>query len=239
MSCRGLRRPRNPCNNLQSEVVLWWGPQVSKLVLVFFLATLFVGQSAPDRRVSGTAVSSSRDPQLQIHLPEAAQYAGADRWVLYGVADCEVHVFVEPDAHETVQRLYWIQFEGYLPSKPDLAHQYNSPRHSTIGGLDFYVDTWPVSNSQKYHPDSDHAHIEALIRAKGYKMPAGMMYVRLVHLLDEKKRKELMIIYGEDLAPTDFTAPELQEGGKAHGRWPALESGLIARAEKAITLNPR
>jgi hypothetical protein len=26
--------------------------------------------------------------------------------------------------------------------------------------------------------------IEALVRAKGYRMPAGMMYVRLVHLLD-------------------------------------------------------
>ena len=30
------------------------------------------------------------------------------------------------------------------------------------------------------------------------------MYVRLVHLLDKEKRKELMIIYGEDLAPTGF-----------------------------------
>ncbi len=33
-----------------------------------------------------------------------------------------------------------------------------------------------------------------------------MKYVRLVHLLDEQRRKELMIIYGEDLAPTGFTA---------------------------------
>ena len=30
-------------------------------------------------------------------------------------------------------------------------------------------------------------------------MPANAMYVRLVHLLDEAKRRELMIIYGEDL----------------------------------------
>ena len=39
-------------------------------------------------------------------------------------------------------------------------------------------------------------------------MPAGMKYVRLVHLLDEQKRRELMIIYGENLAPTGFTAAE-------------------------------
>ena len=39
-------------------------------------------------------------------------------------------------------------------------------------------------------------------------MPAGMKYVRLVHLLDEQKRRELMIIYGENLAPTGFTPAE-------------------------------
>ena len=49
-------------------------------------------------------------------------------------------------------------------------------------------------------------------------MPAGMMYVRLVHLLDEQKRKELMIIYGEYLAPTGFSVADLSQGGKAFDR---------------------
>jgi hypothetical protein len=73
--------------------------------------------------------------------------------------------------------------------------------------------------------------------AKGYKMPADMMYVRLVHLLDDQKRKELMIVYGEDLAPTGFTAADLAEGGKSRTQWPALENALIARAEKAVSLS--
>ena len=51
--------------------------------------------------------------------------------------------------------------------------------------------------------------VEALVGAKGYRMPEAMMYVRLVHLLDKETRKELMIIYGEDLAPTGFTAADL------------------------------
>ena len=42
-------------------------------------------------------------------------------------------------------------------------------------------------------------------------MPSGMMYVRLVHLLDDQKRKELMIIYGEDLAPTGHTVADLEK----------------------------
>ena len=67
-------------------------------------------------------------------------------------------------------------------------------------------------------------------------MPAGMMYVRLVHLLDEQKRKELMIIYSEDVRPTGLTVAELHEGGKAYDRWPAIEKGLVARAERKIAI---
>ena len=210
--------------------------QLLALVLVPFLLPQ---SSAPDRKVSGSSISSTRDPNVEIHLPEAAQYVGADRWTLYDIADCELHAFVEADAAKNVQRLYWIQFEGYLPSKPDLAHTYDSPRHTTIGGLDFYVDTWPRADGDETRRGSDREHIEALIRAKGYKMPAGMMYVRLVHLLDEKKRKELMIIYGEDLAATGFTAGDLKEGGKSRDRWPEFERGLITRAETAISLTAR
>jgi hypothetical protein len=62
------------------------------------------------------------------------------------------------------------------------------------------------------------------------------MYLRLVHLLDERKRKELMIIYGEDLSPTGFSAADLSKGGKAFGQWPAIESGLLDRAEKKIAI---
>jgi hypothetical protein len=57
-----------------------------------------------------------------------------------------------------------------------------------------------------------------------------------VHLLDESKRKELMIIYGEDLAPTGYTAADLQPGGKAYDRWPAIEKGLIERAQQKIAI---
>jgi hypothetical protein len=185
-------------------------------------------------------ITSEREPKVQIQLPESAQYVGADRWVLYDVADCELHAFVEADRQKedqkNVRRLYWVQFEGYLPTKPDLHHTYDSPRHANIGGMDFYVDTWVRPNDAETQPGSDREHIEALIRAKEYKMPAGMMAVRFVHLLDEQKRKELMIIYGEDLAPTGLTAAELREGGPAYSRWPAIEKDLIDRAQKKITI---
>jgi hypothetical protein len=186
--------------------------------------------------VESNLITSEHDPAVRVHLPHSAEYVGADRWVLYGMADCELHAFVDVDPQKNVQRLYWVQFEKYLPTRPELKHTYDSPRHANLGGRDFYVDTWVRTKDAETQPGSDVEHIVALIRAKGYRMPDGMMYVRLVHLLDEQKRKELMIIYGEDATQGGFTAAELQQGGKAHDRWPTIAEGLLERAERRILI---
>jgi hypothetical protein len=208
----------------------------SFLITVLVASSLFAETTAPERKIDGNAIISERDPKLRIELPASVQYVGADRWILYEIADCELHAFVEADEQKSVQRLYWIQFESYIPSRLELHHTYDSPRHVAIGGLDFYVDTWTSSQDDKSKPGSDGEHIRKLITSRGYKMPANAMCVRLVHLLDDAKRKELMIIYSEDLGPTGFSAVDLNKGGKAHDQWPTLEKGLIERAQEKIVL---
>ena len=51
-----------------------------RATLIFLTVSVFLGQSAPERKVAGSAVSSRHDPHVQIHLPESAKYVGADRW---------------------------------------------------------------------------------------------------------------------------------------------------------------
>jgi len=220
------------------------------LLILLSLATLAGASDAPERKVERNVIRSQRDPAVTITLPKAVKYAGASRWELYGVADCELHAFVEPfdsaqgfgpegpQAKQNVRRLYWVQFEQYLPSHPNAHYTYDSPEHTTIGGFDFYVDTWPQASDEKTRPGSDREHITKLIADKGYRMPAGMMYVRLVHLLDEQKRKELMIIYGEDLVSTGFTVADLAKNGKAYDQWPALQKSLIEHAREKIKVEP-
>jgi hypothetical protein len=187
--------------------------------------------------VAGNVIISEHDPKVRIEFPKDVQYVAGDRWNLYDIADCELHAFVEADKNKEVRKLYWVQFEGYLPTKTDLHHTYDSPRHAQIGGMDFYVDTWVRAEDETAKPGSDREHITALIQSKGYKSPEGMMYVRLVHLLDEQKRKELMFIYGEDLSSTGLRASELKEGGKAYQRWPEIEKGLLERAKQSISIS--
>ena len=187
--------------------------------------------------MEGRVITSARDPRVRIRLPKSARYVGADRWVLYDIADCELHLFVDADSKMNVQRLYWVQFEGYLPTRPELKHTYDSLRHTNLGSMDFYVDTWVRRKDAEMRPGSDGEHVVALLRTKGYHMPDGMMYVRLVHLLDGRKRQELMIIYAEDVAPSGFTASDLQQGGTAYDRWPTIADGVVQRAEKALVID--
>ena len=192
----------------------------------------------PERKIKGNTITSAANPAATIQLLDSPAYVGADRWILYGIADCELHVFVQADARKKVQRLYWIQFESYLPTKPELHHTYDSPRHTQISGLDFYVDTWVEPSNEHMKPDSDVEHIHNILQSHGFTLPTGMMSVRLVHLLDQQKRKELMFIYSEDVASTGLSVSELRNGGPAHDQWPKLEKDLIKRAEKSIVIHP-
>jgi hypothetical protein len=93
--------------------------------------------------VTANVLSSASNPRVRIYLPKPAHYLGAERWVLYDMADCELHGFVESDHHHHhVRKLYWIQFEGYLPSRPELKHTYDSAKGASPGGMGFCVDSW-------------------------------------------------------------------------------------------------
>ena len=191
----------------------------------------------PERTVKANMITSESNPRLWIELPKHVRYLGGDRWLLYGVADCEVHVFVEADAHQVVRRMYWVQFEGYLPSKPELKYDYASNSRRTFDGMDFYVKAsfGPTDDVPKV--GSDQEHVRQLIRAGGYTMPPGMLNVRLVHLPDEQKRKELMIIYAEDAAFTGVAWRDLLPSGKAADRWPDIQNTLEKRAGERIVFH--
>lgn len=190
--------------------------------------------AAPSKRGAGpNSVISDHDPAVSIRLPASAHYLGTDRFLLHDSKmgdfdDCELFAFADTGYGRIAKKLYWVQFESYLPSHPGLHHQYDSPRHATLGGLDFYVDTWISAADSGQTPGSDGEHFNALLHKRGVERP-DMAWVRLVHLTDASRRKELMIIYGEAV-PGGMTAKS--------PAWPAFEQLLIQRAEKAVAIQP-
>jgi hypothetical protein len=213
---------------------------VSILAAIIFSASSAV--AAPQRSVSGNTIASQSDPAARIRLPDDVTYVGTDKFLLtkpeLGEFDaCELYAFASAGADGSLRKAYWVQFEHYLPKYPEMHFTYDSPRHATIDGLDFYVDVNVTQGDGKPEPGSDGDHFYTLLAKHGYKR-VPMMWVRFVHLLDAAKRKELMIIVGEAL-PDGLTAAAVKEGGAAHARWAAMEKDFVARAAQSITITPQ
>lgn len=182
--------------------------------------------------------------RVSVRVPPEAKFVGSDRFDLYGIADAEVHVFAEADRNKRVKRLYWIQFESYWPSKPELTHDYTDNKRMQLWGTTTWVQGGPSVTSKPSRPGSDREHVVKILERAGYRLPAEVMSVRLVQLLDDPKgtghgRHELMIIYAEDLAPTGKTVAGLTTAAKPNAGWPPLEAALVARARRTISVQRR
>ncbi len=196
---------------------------------------------APLARVAGNRVSHAAEA-VAVRVPKSATHAGSERFTLYGVADAEVHVFVEADANRRMRRLWWIQFESYLPSKPELSYNYaDGNRPVELGGVRTWLRSNPVPTTGPVRAGSDREAVFRILKRAGIGIPDEVMNVRLVQLLDDpagtgKGRRELMIIYSEDLAPTGKTLAELTTDGKPNAAWSPLEQALIDRAMASVSV---
>jgi hypothetical protein len=217
-----------------------------RIVWTTFVASALLGllpnghAATADRFVVDNTVVSRRDPAVNIKLTDAVHYVGTDHFDFskpgLGAFDAaELFAFADAGKDGHLRKYIWVQFEGYLPGHPDLHFTYDSPKHVTIDGLDFYEDIG-VASPKPLKPGTDSMHFYSLLAAHGYQR-GDLMWVRLVHLLDPaKKRKELMIIYAESLAPTGYTAQQLDEGGSDHSRWAAIAAALSRRAIQSIQI---
>ncbi|HEX7175758.1 MAG TPA: hypothetical protein VF240_10905, partial [Pyrinomonadaceae bacterium] len=86
--------------------------------------------------------------------------------------------------------------------------------------------------------DSDGARARSFLESKGYRMAGDdILMQRLVHLVDEARRNELMVIYIEDLGGMGLTAADFAGGGSAAARWPDISKGLLERAAGGMKIS--
>jgi hypothetical protein len=200
--------------------------------------------TTPSRKVRGLTLTSDGAPRVRIGFAKGFRYVGGQSFVLYDVANAEQHFFVDADARGHIRRLYWVQFEGYLPSNRH-TYDYKSTNVVRVGGLDFIADSQarqipsasPDLASQPANKISDGDRARSFLASKGLMLASNeALWQRLVHMTDASKRSELMIIYLEDLAGTGLTVADLSEGGSAVSRWEAVSKELLGRARRGMTI---
>ncbi len=190
------------------------------------------------RSVKGQTLTSTAMPAVSLKFDKKFKYAGTHDFILYDVARAEQHFFVDADKQGRVKRMYWVQFEGYLPSNSH-TYKYKVNKSVRIGGLDFIADAYARNiKANPGRPDSDGSRARGFLESKGYRLASDdVLSQRLVYLVDAEKRNELMIIYLEDLSAMGLTAADFETGGSAASRWDEISSGLLERATKGMTIS--
>jgi hypothetical protein len=186
----------------------------------------------PRVAVEGSTLSSTGFPEGTITVDADLTYVGGETFILYDVARCEIHLYAEADERGRVQRLYWFQFEGYLPSASPRSYDYSSdPYRTVIRGHEFYdsVRYYNVEAVRGGWPDdSDTMHVMRLLEQEGYRLEGDVMRVRLVRL-DEEKERKLMIVYMEALDQHGLSLTNF-EGHGGDSKWRDASEALRSRA---------
>ena len=197
--------------------------------------------SAPQAKVEANRVIHPGE-RITVHVPATATHIGSERFSLYDVADAEVHVFIDAGADKRMRRLWWLQFESYLPSVPQHHYDYSDNRRGELGGVTTWMRAGPTATNHPMRAGSDREHVFGILTRAGIPIPGEVMNVRMVQLLDDPKgtgkgaRRELMVIYSENLEPTGKTLAELTTDGKPNAQWAPIEAGLIERATSSVRI---
>ena len=193
------------------------------------------------RIASDNDLISDRDPAVILRFDSAFDYVGGQKFILYGIADTEQHFFVETNAEKELQSVYWIQFEAYLPDQ-DHAYDYDdSPLRLTLNDYEFFTDTTVVAfdPNKRRRAGTDGAMARSFLANHGYVFPNDFAYARMVYLTDASRRKELMIIFIDDLRRYERTATELKSGGAFESGWPEVEQAHLDRIKNTLSVLPK
>lgn len=204
--------------------------------------------------VEGQTLRSQRFPKGTITFDTSIEYIGSETFILYKVARCEIHIFAELEGNGGYKRLYWVQYENYLPKeilpksmriKPD-PPQYDyskDPYRIEMGGEIFFAknEFHPIEMSQEElsaengPDDSDFMHVGRLMARNKVNINGDVMSARMVYL-DPSRQKELMIIYFETLDNEELSLAQLKNAGVESTLWQEVSKDFRQRAAQGLDI---
>ncbi len=202
------------------------------------------------RFVKGNTIISKKLPKIEIKVDEEFSFVGKFDFEIIASSDeysedmqgkpvavGERYVFASTDENQSVNKLFIVQFEGFLPEN-DLIYNYNFDKSNFIGENKYRHNTWFYDSKKlaQGNPNNEGAKTRTFLEEKGFQLEDQFMMSRFVGLASENRKNEIIIFYHEMLKKTTGYSLEEYEKSINDEEVKAIRDSFIERSRRSFSI---
>ncbi len=202
------------------------------------------------RFVKGNTLISYKLPVIEITVASEFNYVGkfdfeiiasSDEYAedMQGkpVATGKRYVFVSIDENQSINKLFVVQFEGFL-SENDLIYNYDFSNADYIGNNKYRHNTWfyDSKKSETENPNGEGAKTRTFLEQKGYTLEDQFMMSRFVGLASKDRKNEIIIFYYEMLHKTTGYSLEKYENYISDEETTSIRNLFVERSRNSFKI---
>ncbi|MDH3649760.1 MAG: hypothetical protein OEQ53_08755 [Saprospiraceae bacterium] len=202
------------------------------------------------RYVTNNILISSALPKLEIKVDDAFVFVGkfdfeiianSDEYPpeLQGepVAGGDRYVFVSADENQKINKLFIVQFEGFLPQN-SFTYNYNFDNAEFMGENKYRHNTWFYDSKKlsEENPNNEGAKTRKFLENKGYDLDDHFMMSRFVGLASEDRKHEIIIFYLEMMKQATGYSLKEYETSIREDEADSLRNSFIDRSHQSFSI---
>lgn len=203
-----------------------------------------------DRMVEDNTIISPHTPKIKIEVADEFDYVGQFDFEIIAnsneypmdlqgmpVAAGERLVFVKADQDKNIEKLFIVQFEGFLESN-DFIYNYDFSNADFIADNKYRHNTWYYDNKVaiQENPLGESAKTDAFLKREGFQTEDHFMMSRFVGLASEDRKNEIIIFYIEMLKTSTGYSLDEWENSVPEAEATGIDSSFIARSRMSFRI---
>lgn len=207
-------------------------------------------EKLPKRSVDGNVLTSNKLPEIEITVNEEFSFIGqfdfeiiasSDEYPehLQGkpVAAGERYIFATMDENRSINKLFIVQFEGFLPAN-EFIYNYNFSSADSIGGNKYRHNTWFYDSKKlaQENPNGEGAKTRTFLEGKGFILEDEFMMSRFVGLASDDRKNEIIIFYHEMLNKTTGESLDEYENSSSIAKAKSIRNSFIQRSRQSFNI---
>ena len=202
------------------------------------------------RYVNDNTIVSKKIPDIEIKVDDEFSYIGTFDFEIIAnsdeypeemqgkpVAAGDRFVFASADANQKVNKLFIVQFEGFL-TENDFTYNYNFDSADFIGKNKYRHNTWFYDSKKlaEENPNNEGAKTRTFLKEKGFLLEDQFMMSRFVGLASEDRKNEIIIYYLEMLKNTTGYSLDDYENYISKEVAEAIRAAFVKRSKKSFKI---